>query len=1290
VGKIVFLVFSCFFGLANILQSQVVINEFCIANYNDYNIPTTGNNFEDWVEFYNPTSAAINISGYWLSDDATNPQKWSFPAGSTVPANGYKLVLLTGRGAYQPGYLGSVNTNFKINQTGGEELVFSNSGGVVLETYDFDVISPNQANHSWGRIPDGSNNWKIITNPSENAANPVAGYAAYASKPLLSVEAGYNSSPISLSISTSEPGASIYYTTNGTVPSNTSTLYTGPINISTTQVIRAIAYSPNANILPSFIETNTYFFGADTHTVLTVSVSGDNMNGSWPGSDNGLLTNVEFFTPGGTFVTEAHGDSNEHGNDSNAYPQRGFDFIDRDELGYDNAVQDPLFAERARNSFDRLIFKAAANDNYPSSGGGAHIRDAYVCELSILGNLHLDERATRTCIVYLNGSYWGVYEVREKIDDTDFTNHYNNQERGQVDYLKTWGSTWAEYDAAPAFNAMGNWNTLRSFITTNNMATPANYNYVITQYNHMSLIDYFILNGYAVCTDWLNWNTQWWRGYNPNGSAKRWRYALWDNDATFGHYVNYTGVPSTLPTADPCQIENMGDVGGQGHIPILNSLFDSPDFLADYVQRYAELSNGIFSCQRMIGVLDSMVLVMEPEMQRHVNKWGGTYAEWQSNVQSLRNFILARCPNETTTADIIEGIEDCYDVTQQHLTVQISGPGSVVLEETPIDINNAPYTGTYFSGNTIDLPINIYAVPSSAGSCSEFIQWVVVSGTATFADPTNDTTTVVIGSDAVIEAQFGTGAVGPVSMVLSSVPAGAATFDWNGTLQNSMPATISENSGTNVDLTAFPALGFVFDHWESDQTVYLPDVDSTHVTLTACSDDSLVAVLTPVYSLTIQVVGSGNVQVNGIDTTGWVGSFTASDVINLTALENGPCGLFINWSLVSGNGSITNLTSLNSSLILTSDVVLQANFTSMPVGMVEVYFTSAYPDAGGFVLNGNPYASLPQTVSVPPGVPINLEALVNDWYSFTSWTSTLYDFIPNVNSLQTSITFCSADTVELNYNFTPHQLVTITKTPMNVGQVFVDGVEVTNLPVTYDWAEGDNHSVGAIALAQWTSFVNWTSSGIVLNPNTSAATVNFTVTEQDTIVAHFYEIPHSLITVIVDIPYTATVTSSQGASGEYSFQFEVENGMPVQFHAQESEYYKIVNWTSAAGNPFTPDSLSKEITMVFMDDDTLTLHTKPEIYSYYIPNTFTPNGDMINDCIGPVGHAIDIEKFDWVVFNRAGEIVFKTDNFGDCWNGSYQHGNYYVPDGAYPYTLRVKSVFDKEIQKVNGTIVIVR
>ena len=124
------------------------------------------------------------------------------------------------------------------------------------------------------------------------------------------------------------------------------------------------------------------------------------------------------------------------------------------------------------------------------------------------------------------------------------------------------GGTWEEYGDGD------DWYDFVNFVTSNDMTVAANYEYAITQLHPLSLIDYFILNSYIVSMDWLNWNTAWWRGRHPDGGAKRWRYALWDCDASFGHYINYTGIPDTGPTADPCNPESMGNVGGQGHIPV--------------------------------------------------------------------------------------------------------------------------------------------------------------------------------------------------------------------------------------------------------------------------------------------------------------------------------------------------------------------------------------------------------------------------------------------------------------------------------------------------------------------------------------------------------------------------------------------------------------------------------------------------------------------------------------------------------------------------------------------------
>ena len=271
-------IFFYFLALVSFeLNAQVVLNEFSAANYNDWDASGFGD-YEDWIELYNPTGGAINIGGYFLSVQVADPGKFEIPAGTTVPANGYLTIICTGLFEATPNMWGFLNTNFKVNQTQGESFLFSDPGMNVLSSFTFGTDIPiNSTNHSYGRDTDGSNNWVIFTNPTPGASNGGPTGVEYASKPTIDVQAGYYGAPITVTC-TSDPGTTLYYTLNGNEPSNASTLYAGPINISTTTVLRVVAYSSDPNVLPSRAETNTYFFGADNHTVPVVSICGNTLS----------------------------------------------------------------------------------------------------------------------------------------------------------------------------------------------------------------------------------------------------------------------------------------------------------------------------------------------------------------------------------------------------------------------------------------------------------------------------------------------------------------------------------------------------------------------------------------------------------------------------------------------------------------------------------------------------------------------------------------------------------------------------------------------------------------------------------------------------------------------------------------------------------------------------------------------------------------------------------------------------------------------------------------------------
>jgi gliding motility-associated-like protein len=666
---------------------QVIINEYSCSNVTG--ITDAYGEREDWIELFNPTGTTVNLTGWYLSDKANNLTKWMIPSG-TINSSGYKMVFCSKRNTVNGN---QYHPNFNLSQTEGDWIILSNNFGNVVDS--FKIVHMTKSNHSVGRSTNGAPDFKLFTTPTPNAANTGA-INFYTPNPIVNIQAGFYTSPQTITISCPDPTATIRYTLDGSDPTVTSTLYSGPITISTTKVLRTTAFSAN---LPSFTETNTYFINV-THTIPVVSVCGAGLNTLLiNGNQIEPVGGFELFEDNGLFIDEGQGDFNEHGNDSWAYDQRGFDFVMRDQYGYNGDLEHQIFPDKTRDNFQRLILKPAASDNY-SFEQGAHIRDAFIHTLSIRADMKLDERTSRPCVVYLNGNYWGVYEIREKADDHDYTEYYYNQDKFHLEYLKTWGGTWEEYGAP---NALNNWNSLKNYIAANNMGNPTNFAYVDSLLNWESLCDYFMFNSFTVNQDWLNWNTAWWHGTDPLGDKKKWRYVLWDMDATFGHYVNYTGIPDESPNADPCNVENLPNPGGQGHTEILEKLInENPIVEQYYITRYADLANTYFSCDYLIPLLDSMVNEIAPEMTAQCQKWGGSYTNWQSRVTQLRNFIISRC-----TA-ITGGMIDCYQLTGPYnVTFNVSPPLSGEIKVNSQWAPTYPWTTSYFGG----IQTNLVAKP---------------------------------------------------------------------------------------------------------------------------------------------------------------------------------------------------------------------------------------------------------------------------------------------------------------------------------------------------------------------------------------------------------------------------------------------------------------------------------------------------------------------------------------------------------------------------------------------------
>ncbi|MFT3796038.1 CotH kinase family protein [Flavobacterium sp.] len=709
---------SVTYGTIEFGDGPLVINEYSASNRN-FNDGFDRN--EDWIELYNTNpDTYFNLAGYHLSNNINNPTKWQIQSG-IIPPNSKVLVFCSNRNISSGTVL---HASFDLTQTtDADEIVLADPSGNIIESHEMFVT---QTNHSYGRTTDGASTWSVFDDPTPGTFN-TNGYSNYTNKPVLNMAAGKYPGPINVTLSTNGTNEQIRYTTNGATPTAASPLYTGPIAIAQSTVLRARTFSTVPGILPGFIETNTYLINENSSLPM-VSLSGDaDLLTLLNGTQIEPTGYFEYFETDGTFIDETMGDFDKHGNDSWAYDQRGIDFIARDDHGYKRRLEHQFFGTTPRPTFRRLILKAAGSDNYPHQAGGAHMRDVFAQKLSEVSELDLDERRSTYVSLFVNGQYWGLYDLREKVDDNQYTDYYYGQDYTfrdsdiYIQYIKTWGDTNPEFGNQPAED---DWQDLLDYVQNNDMAVEANYNYVEGQLNIDSLVDYFVLNSYLVNKDWLNWNTSWWRGTDPSGGAHKWRYALWDVDGILGHYINYTGIPDISANAPPCQVEQISV--GVGHAQTIAKLVaESPIVRQKYITRYADLLNTHLSCEHVTQVFDSIVAVIAPEMPRQIQRWGGSLAVWQANVQDARNFLLTRCSQTIST-----GLNDCYEVTGPYATTfQVEPVGAGKIKMNSEWLVDYPFTAQVF-GN-IDTMLK-----AEANAGYAFSHWVV-DGAVVTPDPNN-------------------------------------------------------------------------------------------------------------------------------------------------------------------------------------------------------------------------------------------------------------------------------------------------------------------------------------------------------------------------------------------------------------------------------------------------------------------------------------------------------------------------------------------------------------------------
>ena len=641
--------------------------------------------FVDWIELSNNGASGVDLTGWSLSDNETDLRKWSFPPGTTIPAGGYLLVLADDldTAGISPVYL---HANFKLD-AGGEYLALVDDSG-VLQT-EFAGGFPRQLDFYSLGLPPGGGGYAYLSEPSPGAANGGPAYAGVVEKPDFDTPSGFHARSVTLGITTSTPGATIRYTTDGTEPTLKNGIdYVAPLSLSqinsrTGHSIRARAFLDGA--IPSKIKSGSFLVGqnsnitkapamlftADTERSFTkpygvLSIDGGRyVDKKWEAvekSDYNMALErgraferpafIEFYAANSTrgFREDAglrmaasnysrprmtfNGIENSPWSTSSR-DKPSFNLYFRDEYE-DSSVTFPIFGEDYPvDTFEQLRPRAGKNDiNNP------YIKDEVMRRLFIdMGNV--GSRGVFNSL-YLNGEWKGFYNTCERLREPFFQSHYPGS--GQWDIRQA-----GNPDGGLAEGDNGAWNALNNRLQAANVNNRSNWERAMELVDPIAMADYFLLNIYGATWDWPNNN---WVSARERSVDGRYRFYVWDAEGAFGHPRRTSNRNSNKPVNFNTISEDLLS-RTDSTSRMFQRLERWPEFrliLADRINKHffngGTLDDSSPNNSRIREVIDTAISEFSPLLDERSNQSVDTefWRYWTASGSSRRSYLLG--PND--------------------------------------------------------------------------------------------------------------------------------------------------------------------------------------------------------------------------------------------------------------------------------------------------------------------------------------------------------------------------------------------------------------------------------------------------------------------------------------------------------------------------------------------------------------------------------------------------------------------------------------------------------------------
>lgn len=495
--------------VAVFINGEPIISEFSAVN-DDSNIDEDGDD-SDWIEITNYTSSPTIIDGtYFLTDDPNVPDKWSIP-NQTIPAGGRIVVFASGKDRTSP----NMHTNFSLRSTGEYLALRRIQGANVTLLSEFNDYPRQFFGLSYGVISPDLSTYKYLEVPSPGAENSGTSYSDYTRDTNFTVNRGIYTTAQTVEITSSTIGAEIRYTLDGTTPTpSTGTVYTGPISITTTTTLRAMASAPD--FVPTNVDTHTYIFPADVvnqpanpptwpppttsgqwldyemdapgnvgvtgqviidalNAIPSLSIVTDQNNLTGP---SGIYVNagnrgVAWERPASLEMILPPGVSNPDGltenfqedgglrirggfSRSNGNPKHALRMLFKREYG-SSRLEYPLFGSEGDDEFEAIDFRTSQNYSWAFQNDSRNTFLREVFGRDSQRDMGQSYTRSRYYHLYLNGLYWGLYMTQERVN-ADYGAQYFPGGDDEFDVVKSGGSSQG-YNTEVIDGTSGDWMT---------------------------------------------------------------------------------------------------------------------------------------------------------------------------------------------------------------------------------------------------------------------------------------------------------------------------------------------------------------------------------------------------------------------------------------------------------------------------------------------------------------------------------------------------------------------------------------------------------------------------------------------------------------------------------------------------------------------------------------------------------------------------------------------------------------------------------------------------------------